>query len=145
MHNLIELCENWSNKKRKLLIGEHNIKPLLGRYGIRLMVEHRLFNEKFVPVLNSKGDLEIASGWPQITTQSLQSFLESRQFQVRAVNTESGDEEFSSWFDKEEEAEALQQEIENSENYTTSKIIKRIKELNDDDNAEPTLKPKTKK
>ncbi len=144
---MIDLCEQWSKATSKQLIEEYSIVPLRGMFGVRLSVEHRLKNgEKHIPVISESGELQFASGWPQIRVISYKDVLqESREYQVRAIDVESGDELQSKWFEKEEDAEALQAEIENEEEYTSISIIKRIKELGDEEETEVTLKSKEQK
>lgn len=66
----------------------------------------------------------------------VQNFLkESRQYQLRATK-ENGDEDVSQWYDEEEIVFKMKNEIDELEEYTSTVIIKRIKEYDYEEKEE---------
>jgi hypothetical protein len=109
-------------------------------FGVQLSVENRLrLGEKYVPVLSDSNELQFAYGWPQIKVKTLDEMLEAREYQVVAINSQDGEKEYSKWFDDEQEAELMQQSVENSDDYSSSQIIKRIKGLEHDTKELPEI------
>lgn len=60
---------------------------------------------------------------------------ESRQFQLRATK-ENGDEDVSKWYDNEDEVLRIKKEIDDLEEYTSTIIMKRIKEYDYEEKEE---------
>lgn len=73
----------------------------------------------------------------------IQSFIkESRQFQLRAVK-EDGEEDCSKWYDEEDTVYEMKKEIDELDEYESTYVIKRIAEMNDEEeDEEATLESK---
>lgn len=134
-----ELIHEW---KSATPAEQHALKDLYGLKVItdlnRLPLSYRIKLEKnrneCLPALNENNEIVLITDYP------ISRIVEAREYQVRATN-EKGDVLKSRWFEKEDEALKLLGEIDETDDYESVEIIKRIAgaETDEDEEEEYTL------
>jgi len=141
IRDLISCWRNATLIEKIGLIEERELKPVMGQFGTRigLMQNVRQNPNEYFPALNENAELVFISGFPntQLLSLSEMALTEARQFQLVGIK-EDNTEERSKWYDEEETVSALQRELENTEEFTSLSVVKRIKELEYDEDEEET-------
>jgi hypothetical protein len=141
IRDLISCWRNATLAEKIGLIEERDLKPVMGQFGTRigLMQNVRQNPNEYFPALNENAELVFISGFPntQLLSLSEMALTEARQFQLVGIK-EDDTEERSKWYDDEETVSALQKELENTEEFTSLSVVKRIKELEYDEDEEET-------
>lgn len=147
-----ELARQWasaSKNKKQDLIKEYSLvsyKCSSGDVSFRVINKLQKDTKTPIPVLDENSELFFVQGFPIFRHMTCEDVCnEARQYRVVAVK-EDGEEEYSSWYNEEEKAANIQNEIDELEAYESTyiqKCIKGDKEVENDDEA--VLEKKCKK
>ena len=146
---LVEYWKKASFDEKQKIIRENNIgayKNALGHFSFRIRDKLRKSPDDFIPTLNEEHELCFVKGYPvsKVYTQE-EACLEQRQYRAVAVK-EDGEEEYSAWYDKEDFAHNIKNEIDELEAYESTYVQKRIKGDKDAEASdEAVLEKKCKK